>query len=210
AGAVPNLSSGGTVGQGAGTAAGGSLLGLVDPKPLMSTPPDASAPAVHPAVRAALERVRADNEWTLQQQASICEIPAPPFREERRAAEMKRRFEELGLQNVRVDSVGNVIAERPGSGSGPVIIFSAHLDTVFPEATDVRVRREGTILRGPGIGDNCRGLAVLLAVARAMRAADVRTEGTIFFVANVGEEGVGNLRGVRYLFSRPQRLSTTS
>lgn len=172
--------------------------------------PGTAVPIAHPAVRAALERVRADNEWTLQQQASICEIPAPPFREERRAAEMKRRFEELGLQNVRVDSVGNVIAERPGSGSGPVIIFSAHLDTVFPEATDVRVRREGTILRGPGIGDNCRGLAVLLAVARAMRAADVRTEGTIFFVANVGEEGVGNLRGVRYLFSRPQRLSTTS
>lgn len=165
--------------------------------------PAAAVPAVHPAVRAALERVRADNEWTLQQQASICEIPAPPFREERRAAEMKRRFEELGLQNVRVDSIGNVIAERPGSGTGPVIIFSAHLDTVFPEATDVRVRREGTILRGPGIGDNCRGLAVLLAVARAMRAADVRTEGTIFFVANVGEEGPGNLRGVRYLFSRP-------
>jgi acetylornithine deacetylase/succinyl-diaminopimelate desuccinylase-like protein len=116
---------------------------------------------------------------------------------------MKRRFEALGLRNVRLDSIGNVIAERPGSGGGPTVAFAAHLDTVFPESTDVRVRRQGTALQGPGIGDDCRGLAVLLAVARAMRDASVATRGTILFVANVGEEGPGNLRGVRYLFTRP-------
>jgi acetylornithine deacetylase/succinyl-diaminopimelate desuccinylase-like protein len=160
-------------------------------------------PAAHPAIRAALDRIRGDNAWTIDQQVSICEIPAPPFAEERRAAEMKRRFEALGLRNVRIDSIGNVIAERPGVPGGPSIIFSAHLDTVFPEATDVRVTRQGTLLRGPGIGDDCRGLAVLMVVARAMAAANVMTNGTIWFVANVGEEGPGNLRGVKHLFEKP-------
>jgi len=157
----------------------------------------------NPAIRAALERIRADNAWTIDQQISICEIPAPPFKEERRAAEMKRRFEALGLRNVRIDSIGNVIAERPGTGGGPVVVLAAHLDTVFPEETDVRVKRDGTMLRGPGIGDDCRGLAVLLAVAKAMGTASVRTQGTIYFVANVGEEGPGNLRGVKHLFAKP-------
>lgn len=155
------------------------------------------------AVRNAIERIRGDNAWTIEQQVSICEIPAPPFKEERRAAEMKRRFEALGLRNVRIDSIGNVIAERPGTGGGPVVVLAAHLDTVFPEETDVSVKRQGTTLRGPGIGDDCRGLAVLLAVAKAMGAANVRTTGTIYFVANVGEEGPGNLRGVKHLFAKP-------
>jgi tripeptide aminopeptidase len=156
-----------------------------------------------PAVLAALDRIKADNAWTVDQQVSICEIPAPPFKEERRAAEMKRRFEALGLRNVRIDSIGNVIAERAGSGGGPVVVIAAHLDTVFPEETDVTVQRQGTMLRGPGIGDDCRGLAVLLAVAKAMGAANVRTPGAIYFVANVGEEGPGNLRGVKHLFAKP-------
>ena len=155
------------------------------------------------AVRTAMDRIRADNAWTIDQQVSICEIPAPPFKEERRAAEMKRRFEALGLRNVRIDSIGNVIAERPGVGGGQVVVLAAHLDTVFPEETNVKVTRTGTMLRGPGIGDDCRGLAVLLAVARAMGTSNVRTQGTIYFVANVGEEGPGNLRGVKHLFAKP-------
>ncbi len=160
-------------------------------------------PPGNPAIRAAMDRIRTDNTWTVEQQVSICEIPAPPFMEERRAAEMKRRFEALGLQNVRIDSIGNVIAERPGSGGGPVVVLAAHLDTVFPEETDVRVKRDGATLRGPGIGDDCRGLAVILAVAKAMMASNVRTNGTVYFVANVGEEGPGNLRGVKHLFAKP-------
>src|SRR5688572_10029617 len=145
----------------------------------------AQGDAGNAVVRNALDRIKADNTWTIEQQVSICEIPAPPFKEERRAAEMKKRFEALGLRNVRIDSIGNVIAERPGTGGGPVVIFAAHLDTVFPEETDVRVKREGTMLRGPGIGDDCRGLAVLLSVAKAMAASNVQTRGTIYFVANV-------------------------
>ena len=152
-------------------------------------------------VKRAVEMLRADNEWTLQQQASICEIEAPPFKEQKRAAEFARRLEALGLVNVRTDTAGNVIAERPGSGEGPVVVLSAHLDTVFPEGTDVTVTREGGMLRAPGIGDDCRGLAVVLAVARAMNEARVQTTGTILFVGTVGEEGPGNLRGVRNLFA---------
>jgi tripeptide aminopeptidase len=151
-------------------------------------------------VRTALDRLRADNAWTLDQQVSICEVAAPPFKEAARASEYRRRLDGLGLTNVRVDSVGNVIAERPGSGSGPTVVISAHLDTVFPDGTDVRVKREGTRLAAPGIGDDCRGLAVLLAVARAFREADVKTRGTVLFVGTVGEEGAGNSRGVRHLF----------
>lgn len=170
---------------------------------LVATTACAQAPrpaAAAATVRAALERVRADNAWTLEQQASICEIPAPPFKEAARAAELRRRFETLGLRNVRVDEEGNVIGERPGTGNGPSVMISAHLDTVFPEGTDVRVRLENGVLHGPGIGDDCRGLAVLLAVARAMETAKVRLPGTVLFVGTVGEEGQGNLRGMRHLF----------
>jgi acetylornithine deacetylase/succinyl-diaminopimelate desuccinylase-like protein len=151
-------------------------------------------------VAAALARLKTDNAWTLAQQIAVCEIPAPPFKEAARAADVRRRFEQLGLRNVRIDSIGNVIGERPGVGKGPTVMLAGHLDTVFPEGTDVRVKRTGTKLSAPGISDDCRGLAVLLAVARAMELAKVRTAGTVLFVADVGEDGPGNLRGARYLY----------
>lgn len=154
-----------------------------------------------PAVRNALAILQRDNAWTLEQQVSLCEIPAPPFKEERRAAEYARRFRALGYQPT-VDSIGNVIAIRKGSGRGRRVMIAGHLDTVFPEETDVTVKRQGNRLMGPGIGDDCRGLAVVLAVARAVALANVVPEGDILFVGNVGEEGPGNLRGVRYLFER--------
>jgi acetylornithine deacetylase/succinyl-diaminopimelate desuccinylase-like protein len=169
---------------------------------LVAAPLAAQAPSVpmtNARVRAALDTIRASNAWTLDQQVSICEIPAPPFKEARRAAELQRRFSALGLRNARIDAEGNVIAERPGAGHGPNVVISGHLDTVFPEGTDVRVRREGTRFFGPGISDDCRGLAVILTVARALRSANVQTLGTITFVGTVGEEGPGNLRGVRHL-----------
>jgi len=162
-------------------------------------------PLDHPRVRAALDALRADNAWTLDQQVSLCEIPAPPFGEAARGAEFKRRLEALGLSAVRIDSVGNVIAERAGragTGRRTRVVLSAHLDTVFPESTGVRVTREGTVLRGPGIGDDCRGLAVVLAVVRALQRAGLETQGDIVFIGTVGEEGPGNLRGVRHLFDR--------
>lgn len=162
---------------------------------------DVRRPALtDPRLLAALDLLRIDNAWTLRQQRELCEIPAPPFKEERRAAEYLRRMQALGLESARIDAVGNAIAERPGTGDGPTVVVVGHLDTVFPEGTDVTVREEGGRLIGPGIGDNCRGLAANLAVARALDSAKVQTPGRIIFVGNVGEEGPGNLRGVRHLY----------
>ena len=162
-------------------------------------PAPVAIPNADPRVRSALEQLRADDGWLIEQQISICEVEAPPFKEQRRAADFAARFRALGYANVRTDAEGNVIAERPGDPGEPVVVLAAHLDTVFPEGTDVRVTRGGDTLRGPGIGDDCRGLAVLLAVARTLDHAQVRTAGTILFVGTVGEEGAGNLRGVRHL-----------
>ena len=156
-------------------------------------------------VRQALEAARAGEAQTVEDQIAICQIEAPPFKEQRRAEDYRRRLEALGLRNVRIDAEGNVIAERPGEPGEPVVVISGHLDTVFPEGTDVTVKREGTMLRGPGIGDDCRGLAILLGMARALDQAQVRTRGTIVFVGTVGEEGAGNLRGVRHLFATELR-----
>jgi acetylornithine deacetylase/succinyl-diaminopimelate desuccinylase-like protein len=132
----------------------------------------------------------------------ICEIPAPPFKEDARARDVMRRFEELGLAEVRSDEEGNVIAERRGLSSTPKVVVSAHLDTVFPEGTDVRVRRQGARFLAPGISDNSCGIVSLIALARTLDAADVKTEGTIYFAATVGEEGEGNLRGARHMFTQ--------
>jgi len=137
-----------------------------------------------------------------QELVRICEIPAPPFKEGARARDLMRRFEEIGLTHIRSDQEGNVIAERRGRSTTPSIILSAHLDTVFPEGTNVRVRREGDRFYAPGISDNTCGVVSLIAVARALDAAGFETEGTVYFVATVGEEGEGNLRGVRHLFSQ--------
>lgn len=152
------------------------------------------------SVRAAVEAARADEARTLAEQVEICEVEAPPFKESKRAELYARKFRELGLQNVRIDRVGNVLGERPGTAPRPHFVLAAHLDTVFPEGTVVKTTQEGSVIRGPGIGDDCRGLAVVLAVVRALDQGKVRTPGTITFVGNVGEEGLGDLRGVKFLF----------
>lgn len=151
-------------------------------------------------VKAALEAARADEARTIAEQVEICEVEAPPFKETKRGELYARKFRELGLQNVRIDKVGNVLGERPGTARRPHFVLAAHLDTVFPEGTNVKTTQEGTVIKGPGIGDDCRGLAVVLAVIRALKAGNVQTPGTITFVGNVGEEGLGDLRGVKYLF----------
>jgi acetylornithine deacetylase/succinyl-diaminopimelate desuccinylase-like protein len=152
-------------------------------------------------IKAALEAARADEVRTIAEQIEICEVEAPPFKEARRGELYARKFRELGLQNVRIDKVGNVLGERPGTARRPHLVLAAHLDTVFPEGTNVKTTQEGTVIRGPGIGDDCRGLAVVLAVVRALKAGNVQTPGTITFVGNVGEEGLGDLRGVKHLFN---------
>ena len=153
------------------------------------------------SVRAMLAMLQTDNAWTVEQQRTLCEIPAPPFKETARGLEYKKRFEALGL-TARIDAIGNVLAERKGTGRGPTVVIAGHLDTVFPEETDVKVKVEGGRMSGPGIGDDCRGLAVVLAVARAYQRVNPRHDGRIIFVGNVGEEGPGNLRGVRHLFEK--------
>lgn len=153
-----------------------------------------------PAVRAALDSVKAGESEVIRDQIRICQVAAPPFHETVRAAAMKTSFERAGLANVRVDRAGNVLGERAAVAARPHVVVAAHLDTVFPEGTDVRVTREGSRLRGAGIGDDCRGLAVLLAVARAVSKGAIPLRGSITFVADVGEEGLGDLRGMRELF----------
>jgi acetylornithine deacetylase/succinyl-diaminopimelate desuccinylase-like protein len=132
----------------------------------------------------------------------ICEIPAPPFREQQRAAYIAARFAELGLADVHTDSEGNVIGFYRGSQDNlPCLVIAAHLDTVFPESTDVTVRRVGSRLCAPGIADNVAGLAGMIGLIQSLNAAWIRPEATIAFVATAGEEGEGNLRGVRHLFT---------
>jgi acetylornithine deacetylase/succinyl-diaminopimelate desuccinylase-like protein len=154
-----------------------------------------------PSVKAALDGAKASEAQTISDQIRFCEVPAPSFKETARGEVLKREFEQLGLQNVRVDKAGNVLGDYAGAAPRPRVVIAAHLDTVFPEGTEVKVKREGNILRGPGIGDDCRGLAVLVTIVREMKKARVQTPGSVTFVANVGEEGLGDLRGVKELFN---------
>jgi len=153
-----------------------------------------------PTVKAALEAAKRNEPRIIEEQIRICEIPAPPFKEDQRGHELQRLFQNLGLQDVRIDKAGNVIGARPGTSRRPNLVFSAHLDTVFPEGTNVKVTRDGHVLKGPGIGDDCRGLAVMLGTIQALNEAKAQTPGTITFVADVGEEGLGDLRGAKNLF----------
>ena len=159
-----------------------------------------SAIAAHPQVKAALEFIRKDDAKTLAEQKEIVVIPAPPFKEEVRAKDYHRRLVALGFKEARIDKEGNVIAVRRGTGNGPTLVVSAHLDTVFPEGTDLTVREKDGKLFAPGIGDDTRGLAEILSMVRALNATGIKTMGDIWFVGTVGEEGLGDLRGVKALF----------
>ncbi|MFZ6763798.1 M20/M25/M40 family metallo-hydrolase [Pseudoroseomonas sp. WGS1072] len=149
---------------------------------------------------AALE---ADHDHFVEQLVALTEIPSPPFGEARRAAAYAELLRGQGLEQVETDDEGNVTALRPGTDpEAGVIVLCSHLDTVFPAGTNVTVRREGTVLRAPGVGDDTRGLAVLLAMARALDAAGLRTRAGLLLLASVGEEGAGDLRGVKAFFGR--------
>jgi acetylornithine deacetylase/succinyl-diaminopimelate desuccinylase-like protein len=150
-------------------------------------------------VAAAVETLKAREAAIVDDQVALSEIPAPPFKEAARAEAVRRRFAAAGLADVRIDAVGNVVGVRRGRAARPHVVISAHLDTVFPEGTDVRVTRAGPVLKGPGIGDDARGLAVLVAVAKALASSAIDTAGTVTFAATVGEEGLGDIRGARHL-----------
>ncbi|MFZ4408473.1 MAG: M20/M25/M40 family metallo-hydrolase [Paracraurococcus sp.] len=154
----------------------------------------------HPRFRDAVAVMEREHDRTVADIITLTEIPAPPFAEERRAAAYLAMLRDHGLEEVEQDAIGNVMGRRRGTGNGQTVVVAAHLDTVFPAGTDVRVRREGTKLFAPGVGDDTRSLAVNLAFLRAMDAAGIRTRSDILFVGDVGEEGLGDLRGVRHLF----------
>jgi tripeptide aminopeptidase len=147
-------------------------------------------------VRAALDWFTPNISWVNDQQVRITEIPAPSFQEAQRAAAVKSLLADAGL-TTQIDKTGNVIGELRGVNEKEVVVIAAHLDTVFPSGTDVKVHREGSRMAAPGISDNGSGVAALVALARAVQFAHIKPQRTVLFVADVGEEGEGNLRGMR-------------
>jgi di/tripeptidase len=156
--------------------------------------------------RRAMAVLDRDHDRLVSEIITLTEVPAPPFKEAARAKVYLEMLRASGLTDVEQDAEGNVMGLRRGTGpnrdTAPLIAVAAHLDTVFPEGTDVKVKREGTKLSAPGVGDDTRGLAVLLAMIRAMNEARIETTSDLLFVGNVGEEGLGDLRGTKYLFHK--------
>jgi tripeptide aminopeptidase len=175
------------------------------PQPEARQTPDAAASVSRvvnsPRFGQAMAAIDRDHERLVSEIITLNEIPAPPFMEEKRGAAYLEMLRQHKLTSVERDDIGNVMGIRRGTSApgGPLVAVFAHLDTVFPEGTDVKVKREGTRLTAPGIGDNTRSLAVLLAIIRAMDEAGIRTTTDILFVGNVGEEGLGDLRGTKHL-----------
>lgn len=161
--------------------------------------------AKHAPVTKALEAIKASGVRMFEEQVRINEIAAPPFKEQARAAYYLKKMQEAGLADAAIDKEGNVIGIRRGSataggGKGPKLVVAAHLDTVFPEGTDVKVREKDGRYYAPGIGDDAAGLTTLLTALEHLNKSGVRTVGDIVFVGTVGEEELGDLRGMKALF----------
>jgi tripeptide aminopeptidase len=155
-----------------------------------------------PAFRKAVSALEAAHDQWVETIVTLTEIPSPPFKEATRARAYLEMLKSRGLTDVEIDPEGNVLGMRKGAGGGGLVVVSAHMDTVFPEGTPVKVRREGEKLFAPGVGDDTTGLATLLKMIDAMNAGGIQTRDDILFVGTVGEEGAGDLRGVRYLFTQ--------
>ncbi|MBT9459094.1 MAG: M20/M25/M40 family metallo-hydrolase [Burkholderiaceae bacterium] len=156
-----------------------------------------------PAFKTAAATIDKEHGRIVEDGIKLTEIPAPPFKEEVRAKAFEQMLKSVGLSDVKIDEEGNVLGLRRGTrGDGKFVVVSAHLDTVFPPGTDVTVKRQGTKLYAPGVGDDTMSLSVLLGFVRAMQAAGIKTRDDILFVGTVGEEGPGDLRGVRHLFTK--------
>jgi acetylornithine deacetylase/succinyl-diaminopimelate desuccinylase-like protein len=177
-----------------------SLAGAQQPGIPASTEALYATLTAAPAVRAALDFLKADDAATLADQKALVVIPSPTSREQQRARYYLERLKAAGLDEVRMDSASNVCGVLRGSGGGPKLLLSAHLDTVFPEGTDLAIREKDGKLYAPGIADDARGLAAVLSVVRGLRAAQIRTVGDVWFCGTVGEEGLGDLKGIKQVF----------
>ncbi|WP_420992044.1 M20/M25/M40 family metallo-hydrolase [Cupriavidus sp. 30B13] len=186
-----------------------AALALAAPAVAQTIPVPAVSPAVDrayasleaaPLFKALQAAVKADDARSLGDLKAMTEIPAPPFKERARAEYFAGRLKALGLSDAHIDAEGNAIGIRKGSGNGPRLLISAHLDTVFPEGTDVTVKPRDGRLYAPGISDDTRGLAVLLSWLKVLEDNKVNTVGDLVFVGNVGEEELGNLRGMKAVF----------
>ena len=154
----------------------------------------------HETVQAAFADILSHRQENIETLIELTEIPAPPFGEETRGKHLEKLFKAAGLTDVKIDDVGNVVARRPGTSGQKTIAMIAHIDTVFPLETDVKVRKEGDTYYAPGIGDNTQGVVLMLSIIKAMRAQNIDTEADVLFIGNVGEEGLGDLRGVKHLY----------
>ena len=151
-------------------------------------------------VRKALDEIKALDETTTQETLTLCQIPAPSHQEKEKAEYVMKLFREIGLLDVHMDEVWNVLGRWPGTGGGPTVMLAAHTDTVFPMETDVTVRKEGSRYCCPGINDDTHAVAEIMAVAKAMVKHGLHAKGDIIFCANVCEEGLGDLKGVKHIF----------
>ena len=158
-----------------------------------------------PEVRQACDWFRASEPRLRQWQIEMARVPAPPFGETARGLWLAERFRELGLDEVHIDEVGNVFGIHPGEGpsqTSPYTAVSAHIDTVFPSDTSLDIREDGGRLLGPGVSDNGAGLTALLGIAGALQATAIHPRNPVLFIGNVGEEGEGDLRGMRHIFAQ--------
>jgi acetylornithine deacetylase/succinyl-diaminopimelate desuccinylase-like protein len=151
-------------------------------------------------VKAAFEYIVSLEAKTLERHITLTEIEAPPFKEEKRAKVFAEYYRDLGMDSVWIDSEGNVLGLLMGSEGEKTVALDAHLDTVFPEGTNVKVRIENDTLFAPGIGDDTRGLSMLLTILETIKTNNIKPKDNLLFVGSVGEEGLGDLRGVKYLF----------
>ena len=151
-------------------------------------------------VRKALDEIRSLDETTTRETLTLCQIPAPSHQEREKADYILKLFREIGLLDVHMDEVWNVLGRWPGTGGGPTVMLAAHTDTVFPMETDITVRKEGSRYYCPGINDDTHAVAEIMAVAKAMVKHDLHAKGDILFCANVCEEGLADLKGVKHIF----------
>ena len=154
------------------------------------------------SLQSAFSTIETLDSWTMENLITLTQIPAPPFKETKRAAAFKVMLKDAGADTVWIDEVGNVLAMKYGQDKSRTVALDAHLDTVFPIETDVKVKMKGDTLFAPGIGDDTRGLSMLVTILKAINNSNIKTSANVLFVGSVGEEGLGDLRGVRHLFEK--------